>query len=182
MIAVGSTNKAKILAVEEVVRASPLFEKVRIVALSVPSHVSEQPLTLEETIQGAKNRALGAFSACEGCTYSFGMESGLMEAQGTQTGFLCISVCCIFTGTVYLTGLSTGFEVPPQILQFILEKNKDMTQACLELGISANSALGSEEGLIGILTRGRVDRKQFTKESVASAILQLEHAQWYTRA
>lgn len=177
-VTVGSTNEAKILAVKEVLLDSVRFSKVRVIECSVSSDVSDQPISLQETIQGAKNRAKNAFKKCD-CTYSFGIESGLMEAPETSSGYLHVSACCIYNGINYHTGLSTGFEIPPQILELILNKKMDLSQACLHSGISSNNKIGSTEGLIGVLTRGKIDRKEYSKQAVIAAILQLENCEWY---
>lgn len=87
VIAVGSTNEAKVLAVKEVLLDSAHFSTVKVIECSVGSDVSDQPISLQETIQGAKNRARNAFEKCD-CKYSFGIESGLMEAAETFSGYL----------------------------------------------------------------------------------------------
>lgn len=178
IIAVGSTNQAKVLAVKEVLLDSVRFSKAQVIECSVGSDISDQPISLQETIQGAKNRAKNAFEKCD-CKYSFGIESGLMEALGTYSGYLHVSVCCIYDGINYHTGLSTGFEVPPQILELILNKKTELSQACLLSGISNNKKIGSTEGLIGVLTKGKIDRKEYSKQCVIAAVLQLENDGWY---
>lgn len=178
IVAVGSTNEAKILAVKEILQESSLFPQLSIIGLAVGSDVSDQPLSLQETIQGAKNRAKNAFDQ-RACKYSVGIESGLMVSLGTSTGYLHVSACCIYDGKNTYTGLSTGFELPPQILELILKQKMDLTQACLHSGISANAKLGSTEGLIGILTQGKIDRKEYSKQCVHAAVIQLENGDWY---
>ncbi len=179
ILAIGSTNPVKIEAVKEVIQGYPSLAKAEILSYSVPSGISEQPLSLEETILGAKTRAKNAFEACKSSNYSFGIESGLFAAPGTQTGFLNGSICCIYDGAVYFIGLSCGFEVPPSILQHILHGKMDMSQACCQSGITASATIGEEEGLIGILTNGRMDRKEYTKPCIITALIQLEHSRWY---
>jgi inosine/xanthosine triphosphatase len=182
LIAVGTANIVKIQAVEEIIKDYPQLAKAKVHSFSVPSEISEQPLSLEETITGAKNRAKNAFAACSSCKYSFGIESGLFEANGTQTGFLEACICCIYDGVNYSIGMSCGFEIPKPILNYVLDKNMDLGQACYESGITANSKLGSAEGLIGILSKGRVDRKEYTKQCIIAALLQVENEEWYTQA
>lgn len=179
IIAIGSTNKAKVEAVKEAIQNYQNLAKKRIFSFSTASDVSPQPLSLEETIRGSKNRAIKAFAVCESCAYSFGIESGLMEAPGTQTGFLNVCACTIFDGVESYLGLSCGFEVPPKILQFVLEQKMDLTQACLQAGITKNSEIGSTEGLVGILTNGQIDRKEYTKQSIIPALAQLANAHWF---
>lgn len=179
VIAIGTTNEAKVLAVKEVVQGSDRFSNVKMMEFSVGSDVSEQPISLEETIRGAKNRARNAFNKCDECDLGFGIESGLMEASETASGYVHVSVCAIYDGQNYYTGLSTGFELPPKILELILTKKMDLSRACLHSGISNNKRIGSTEGLIGILTKGKVCRKEYSKQCVATAILQLENADLY---
>lgn len=179
IIAIGTTNPVKIQAVEETIQDYPILAHSKIHSFSVSSDVSDQPLSIEETIQGAKNRARKAFEVCPSCRYSFGIESGLFEANGTQTGFLESTICCIYDGINYHIGLSCGFEVPPQILQLVLEEKRDLGQACYESGITTNAKLGAAEGLVGILSKGRLTRKFYTIQSVITALIQIENHSWY---
>jgi len=154
---------------------------VKIHSFSVPSEVGDQPLSLGETILGAKNRARNAY-ACGPCRYSFGVESGLMEAMGSQTGFLEATICCIYDGKNYHIGISSGFEVPPQILDLVLNQKLDLGQACYQSGFTTNAKLGAAEGIVGMLTKGRVDRKLYTKQAITMALVQLENSKWYSTA
>lgn len=181
IIAVGSTNQVKVLAVEEVVKTYPYLDQSKIIPFSVPSEVREQPLTLEETILGAKNRAKNAFTKCDSCSFGVGIESGLCQAIGTRSGFLHVCACCIYDGAHNCTGLSTGFEVPPLILDLMISQKMDLSQASFLCGITDNLNIGAAEGLIGILTKGRMNRKEYTKQSVITAFIQLENHQWYTQ-
>lgn len=182
IIAVGTTNKIKIKAITELLHDYPQLAHAEVKSFSVSSEIAEQPLSLEEIIRGAKNRAKNAFEACDSCSYSFGIESGLFEAIGTQTGFLEACICCIYDGVNHLIGLSCGFEVPPHILELVVEKNRDLAQACFDAGVTTNEKLGSAEGLVGILSKGRIDRKEYTKQCIATALFQLENADWYQKS
>ena len=181
VIAVGSTNRIKVEAVEEVIKSYPDLASAHIKSFSVPSGVSDQPLSLDEIIRGAQNRAKNAFIQCASCSYSFGLESGLFPASGTSTGFLEASICCIYDGTIYHTGLSCGFEVPHAILDLVINQKMDLAQACYHAGITTNTKLGSSEGLIGLLSKGRINRKEYTKQSIITALFQLENQAWYNK-
>ena len=141
----------------------------------------EQPLSLEEIIQGAKNRAYNAFQASQPCSYSIGLESGLFKAPGTMTGFLEASICSIFDGTNHHIGMSCGFEIPPAILELVLTKKLNFSEACHHAKITEHAHLGSKEGLIGLLTKGKIDRKKYTKQSIITALIQLENASWHAK-
>jgi inosine/xanthosine triphosphatase len=179
IIAVGSTNTVKVQAVEEIIKEYPVLEAAKIVSTSTVSGVSEQPLSLEETILGAKNRAKNAFDLSQPCQYGIGIEGGLCASPGTRTGFMMINICSIFDGTNHHIGFTSGYEVPPQILEHILNQKMDLSQACFHSGITSKAKVGASEGLIGILTLGRIDRKQYMKECIRMAFVQVENSSWY---
>jgi inosine/xanthosine triphosphatase len=178
-LAIGSTNQNKIGALEEVIQEYPDFAGSTVIACQVSSGVSDQPLSLEETIRGAKNRAKNAFMVSGACKYAFGVESGLFEAPGTQSGYLEACICAIYNGVDYSIGLSCGFEVPRQALRLVLQQKMDLNQACHNSGISSDPKLGSSEGLVGMLTKGRINRKKYTKLSIMTALIQLENSHLY---
>ncbi len=183
IISIGSTNQAKVQAVKEVIRDYPLLFNAEIITASVPSEIADQPLSLAETIQGAKNRAKNAFAAAsKKCTYGIGIESGLCETSGAQTNFMHASICAIYDGKTYYLGLSSGFEVPPIILKLVLDKKMTLSQACNETKVCANPNIGSDEGFIGILTKGRVTRKDEAKQCLKMALIQIENHSLYSRS
>jgi len=55
-------------------------------------------------------------------------------------------------------------------------KGMNMSDACLGAGLTTNPKLGASEGLIGILTHGRMDRLAYTTQAVTTALIHLENA------
>ncbi|MDO8493241.1 MAG: inosine/xanthosine triphosphatase [bacterium] len=170
-IIVGSKNKVKVGALEEIVKDYPHLKDAEIFSVEAASGVADQPKSLEETVQGAMNRAKGAFNDCD---YSFGLESGLMAVPNTKTGFMDVCVCAIFDGKEHHIGLSSAWEVPKQVAHHMLNEGLDMTQAAIKAGYTKNPKVGQAEGLIGIVTKGRLTRKDYTKESIRTALIHLE--------
>ncbi|MCA9920732.1 MAG: DUF84 family protein, partial [Anaerolineales bacterium] len=73
-VAVGSTNPVKVTAVRRTVnRAWPDAE---VTAVSVPTGVSEMPMTDAETIAGARNRAIAARDRLS-ADFGIGLEGGV---------------------------------------------------------------------------------------------------------
>lgn len=180
-VIVGSQNRVKVEAVQQTLKDYSLFKEAVVSSIEVSSDVSDQPMSLEEIIKGAKTRAFKAFTAISDANYSLGIESGLFEALGTETGYLEACITAIYDGKKYHIGLSCGFEVPPKILETVLEAKKDLSGACHHVGITSNPKLGASEGLIGILTGGRINRKEYTSQSIIMALAQLEHPKWYPK-
>ena len=77
------------------------------------SKVSLNPMSLNETIIGSKNRAKEAYDYAllqEGkCDYSFGLESGFYPVVEVKTGFMMNSICSIYNGKDYYIGFSPSF-------------------------------------------------------------------------
>jgi len=170
-IKVGSTNEIKVRAVQEILQDYSHLKDAIISAVDVSSGIADQPKSLEETIRGAKNRAMGAF---QDCTYSFGIESGLMAVPDTKSGFMNVCVCTIFDGNEYCLGLSSAWEPQKQVTRHMLAEGLDMNQATFKAGLTNNPNVGSVEGLIGIMTKGRLTRKEYTKEAIRTALIHLE--------
>ncbi len=168
---VGSTNEVKVKAVIETIKDYNLFINSEVNSVNVKSEVSEQPISLDETIKGAMNRAKNAFQNCD---YSLGIESGLMKVPNTKTGYMDVCVCAIFDGKNFHIGLSSAFEYPTNVVKFIFEEGMDATQAFNKIGLTKNPKIGSSEGAIGILTKGRLIRKEFTKQAIVNALIHLE--------
>ena len=172
IIHVGTKNKAKIDAVKEMMLDYPLLKPAKVIGLEVDSGVSPQPITLEETIRGAMNRARASWP---GSTYSFGLESGLMEVPYTKTGYMDLCAAAIYDGVEFHLGLSSVFEYPKEITRLVFEEGLDVTEAANKSGLTENPRIGAAEGVIGILTKGRLPRKDYTKQAIQTALIHLEN-------
>ena len=60
-----------------------------------------------------------------------------------------------------------------------IENGQDLSQACNNCGITTNKQLGEAEGLIGILTNGRVTRLDYTMQGLKCCFIPLENKQWF---
>ena len=127
-IGVGSTNPVKVNAVKDIIPGYSILSGGEVVSVNTPSQVSEQPKSIAETVQGAKNRALAAFG---GHDLGFGLESGLIEVPGTKTGMMDCGVCAIYDGEDYSIGISSAFECPPKVMELVHKEGLDLNQAFL---------------------------------------------------
>lgn len=176
IINVGSKNQTKVDAVKECIAGYPIFDGATIVSSPVSSGVSEQPKSLGETISGAKKRAKNAFS---GCDYSVGLESGLMKVPYTKTGYMDVVACAIYDGNEFHIGLSSAFEYPLEMTRLVLEEGLEIDQAAYRTKLTDNPDVGSAEGAIGILTKGRLARKEYTKQAIITALIHIENPELY---
>lgn len=174
-IIVGSKNDVKVGAVRELAPEYPFMASAGVTGFDAPSGVSAQPKTLEETVQGAINRARGAWES-GACDASVGIESGLMHVPFTKTGHMDVCACAIYDGKEFHLGLSSAWEAPADAARLMLEEGLDMNDAFVKAGYTDNPKIGSAEGAIGLLTKGRVDRKEYTKQAIRMACIHLERS------
>ncbi|CAE8658689.1 unnamed protein product [Polarella glacialis] len=190
IIAVGTTNACKVAAVDAAVRGyevsgANFLDFAAIETHQVSSEVSAQPMTLDETYRGAMNRARNAYAQARAGNSSavilaLGIESGLNWSTVDGRAY-DVCVCSAFDGTTFNQGMSCSFEIPPLVLRFVLEEGMDLAQASNAAGVSSNPKLGEAEGLIGILSRGRITRLDYTKQAIEMALMFLDSASLYAR-
>jgi len=167
-IIVASLNLNKINAVKEV------FPSYEVDGVACTSGVSEQPLSLDEIIRGAINRAKGAF---RDCTYSVGIEDGISYVPETKSGYMNFCCCAVYDGRRIYLGLGPAFEYPHECTKMVIEKEVTISEAFLP--VSGRPDIGYEMGIIGWLTRGRINRKDYTKQAVEMAKIQIDNVDMY---
>ncbi len=181
-INIGSLNPNKIEGVRETLLKYEQFNKnyLRICALPADSEINNQPKTLEETITGAKNRAKNSFFECE---LSFGIESGIIPAKGTRTGYLGVCVCAIYTGKEdeFYIGQSCGFEYPTEVIKRVIEKGMEIDDAFKDAKFTDNPRIGYSNGVIGFLTDNKKTRKDLVKEAADMALIGFLHKEFYKK-
>ena len=175
-INIGSKNQIKVDAVKEVIKDYDFLSKAEIFPLEVSSEVYKQPRSLRETIEGAMKRARNAFKDCD---YSFGIESGLMNVPNTKTGYMDTTVCVIYDGKEFHIGLSSSFEYPTEVTKLVFSDGLDIDEAMHKLNLTENKRIGRSEGVIGFLTKGRLTRKDYTKQAITTALIHLENPELF---
>ncbi|RFB66027.1 DUF84 family protein [Bacillus sp. dmp5] len=147
-VVVGSKNKTKVGAVEKV------WKDAEITSLSVPSGVSAQPFSDEETMQGAINRAKRALEDGE-APIGIGLEGGVMK---TEHGLFMCNWGALATsdGKVFVAG-GARITLPDDFLA-PLEDGKELSEVMEEF--VQRKGIRSHEGAIGIFTDDYVDRTE----------------------
>ena len=172
-IVVGSKNTVKIEAVREALALYDVFTDAEVVGINAASGVSEQPKSLEETIRGAKNRAEASYASSPNVAYGFGIESGLMDVPYTKTGAMDFTCCAIYDGDEFHLGLSPAIEAPREIMEYV-KQGMTFNDAFFKAGLTDNPSVGNAEGMLGILTGGRVTRKDYTKQAIIMVMHHIE--------
>jgi non-canonical (house-cleaning) NTP pyrophosphatase len=193
IIRIGTNNKVKVEAVRETILDYPDLANADVEGIHIPSGVSEQPWGMEETVQGALNRAVGAYDTPE-TDLGIGIESGTMNTPLGWLNFTAAVICESSTASqiephrrinelwerapangVHF-GHSTGFPLPPRITQYIIENKVDLDEAVYRCGFSDVPNIGKVQGgFLGLLTRGRISRKLYSQQALQMALISYEN-------
>jgi len=175
-IGVGSKNKTKVNAVAELLKDYPMFKNVEVFGVNIKIEEFGHPKNIKETVAGAIDRAKQAYVNND---YGFGIEGGLMEVPYTKSGYMEVAACAIFDGKKIHIGLSPGCEWPKEVIDGILNKGMDGSQAMKSAGLTEHEKLGKHGGMIDILTKGRMNRTDFNRSAVAMALIHLENPEHF---
>jgi inosine/xanthosine triphosphatase len=162
-VAVGSTNPVKVDAVREVLRY--IAPEAIVAGIEVASGVPDQPWGDEETIRGARARALAAREALS-AELGVGIEGGVVR---NADGSLRTCAWAVVVGPRGREGIggSLAMGLPEPVAALI--------RAGMELGAAIDAVTGSRDvkrgvGAVGILTDGLVDRQEAYEVIVAYAL------------
>ncbi|QQZ10576.1 DUF84 family protein [Heyndrickxia vini] len=166
-IAVGSTNPAKINAVEAGFKLTEI--DVSVIPLKVPSDVSEQPFSDEETIKGAIHRAENCLKAID-AQIGIGLEGGVTE---TPFGLsICNWGALIERGQPPIIGGGARFILPEEIA--VRLRNGEELGPVME-DFSQRENVRKKEGAIGIFTNGKITRDEMFLHVMKILIGQYEY-------
>jgi len=165
-IIVASKNPVKINATLTSFQQMFPDETFDATGVSVPSGVSDQPMTSAETIQGAMNRATNAREAQPDADYWVGIEGGIDD---TDVGMQCFAWVIVLGRDGRIgRGQTAVFYVPIEVA--------DLVRDGIELGHADDQVFGrsnskQKNGAIGLLTDDAVDRTSYYVQAVIMALV-----------
>lgn len=159
--ALGTTNAAKKAAVQMATNADP-------VCLSVPSGVSGQPMSEEETITGAINRAKNVLTEIPDAQIGLGLEGGLMYDDRYTHQWYLISVCAAWNGSELHVGKGLSFPIPKQAAERIQKEHIELSTIINEWSGLPNS--NHQGGAYALLTDDRIRRADVFRDAVIAAL------------
>lgn len=163
-VTVGTKNPVKVKATRNVLLK--IYPFVEVTGVNVDSGVRDQPIGLNETVQGAVTRARNAYN--NDVELSVGIESGLLQTPNSITGYLDLQWCCIYDGEKETLGVSAGFEYPPTVVEEVL-KGKEVGHVMDQ--VTGVDKLGQKTGAVNYLSQGLLDRTENTEQCVLMAMI-----------
>jgi len=170
-IAVGSTNPVKVEAVR--VMVARIWPDVEVIPVSVPSGVSEMPMSDAEAIRGARNRALAAKAAL-GADLGVGLEGGVQLGDGRL--LLCGWVAVVDGNGREGIGGAGRLPLPPIIADRVLA-GEELGPVMDDLVADHNTK--QKGGAVGTLTAGLVPRADAFALGVAYALAPFVAPEFY---
>lgn len=161
-IIIGSTNPTKIKAVQEVFPLHSVSSK------HVPSNVSPQPYSDEETRKGAINRALQCSKSNSEDTIGIGLEGGVMYMDNQL--YLCNWGALVTQDSTVYTSSGARIILP--------EEFSEPLKNGMELGdivdrYAKKEGVRKKEGAIGIFTDELISRQE-----MFAHVVKLLRGQW----
>lgn len=141
---------------------------VRVEGKKLDSGVDEQPLSMEETYEGAKNRHDALRALDVDAAYLATVESGLHRVHKDLGMYGCVAVIIERVGEAPSAGFSIDIEYPQEVLDVVPSLYADV-------GVWAQEARGAKEkDPYEALTGGQITRQDTIEVAAYNAALQLE--------
>ena len=173
IICVASTNPVKLQATLDGFQRMFPRESFDIRAVKMPPLVNDQPMTDEETLDGADTRASHAREMMPEADYWVGIEGGVMDRGSHLSGFAWVVV------------LSEGRRGIGRSGEFFLPENiAELVRQGVELGeaddrVFSRNNSKQTNGAIGLLTGDAVDRLNLYIPAVIFALIPFKNPDLY---
>lgn len=172
-VAVGSKNPVKIQAVKLAFEKVFPNQKWEFEGTDVSSGVRAQPMSDEESITGARNRASNALLEFK-ADYGVGLEGGLQEIAGEW--YDCGWAVVINKKGDEGIGSSIRMHTPEKIMKYIHD-GKELGEVTDILFDKINSK--QQQGHFGLMTNNAITREAGYRDGVISALVRFLHPDIY---
>lgn len=171
-IVVASKNPVKLDAVKEGLSVF-LNQPIELLAVSVDSGVSDQPMSDMETLKGAETRVQNAQIQFPDFDYYVGIEGGVEESN---SGLIAFAWVVISHGEKIGRARTAGFFLPPEVARLV--------HLGMELGdaddiVFSKQNSKQQNGAVGLLTNDLITRKSLYMPAVQMAFIPFLNPELY---
>jgi inosine/xanthosine triphosphatase len=171
-VVVGSQNPVKIDAARQAF--IPYFDSVEVVGVRTQSGVNPVPTSEGETLQGAFTRVRAAAASIPDAQFAVGIEAGIVAFDKYK---LALGFAVVKEAERLGVGCSVGFQLPPGLVSQ-LDPTSDAFKQLIDEQLGGEN-LFQGEGVIGVLTKGRLTRTTILRDAVVCALAQFISPQFY---
>lgn len=174
IVAVGSHNPVKLQAVKTAFKKVFPEKQWEIIAVTVSSRVSNQPMSDKESILGARNRATQALKETQ-ADFGVGLEGGLQEIEGKW--FDCGWIVVLSKDGKEGIGSTIRLETPEKVINLI-RKGKELGEVNdLLFGITNSK---HKAGHFGLMTNNAITRIAGYRDGIISALSYFLHPEIFS--
>ncbi|MEN8249022.1 MAG: inosine/xanthosine triphosphatase [Bacteroidota bacterium] len=172
-VIVGSTNPVKINSTKAAFEAAFPDEEFEVEGVSVVSDVRDQPLSNDETLLGAKNRAFNAQAGYQ-ADFWVGIEGGIEDHEDELEAFAWMVVLG-----------ANGTKGKARTSSFVLPHEVSiLVRAGLELGQADDQVFNQthskqKTGAVGLLTNNIIVRSEYYKQAIILALVPFLKPEFY---
>lgn len=174
-VIVTSKNPVKLEATKQAFKQVFGDEEIQFEVVSVPSGVSDQPMSEAETIEGARNRASNAKKQTPDADYWVGIEGGVQTLNNEMLTYAWIYV---LGKELEGKARSASFYLPQQI-KALVESGKELGDADDIVFGKSNSK--QQNGAVGILTHDIITRTALYIPAIVLALIPFKNEELYKR-
>ncbi len=172
IFAVGSTNPVKVGSVASAVTL--FWPEAQAIGVSTDSGVRAQPLSDEEMVTGALNRARQSLEVVATAGYGVGIEGGVLDGAD---GMWAYAWAVIIDREGRVGRGQTGRFLLPEPIAAMIRDGLELGEADDRFFGRANSK--QQEGAVGILSDGRITRLQLYQPAVTFALFPFLRQEFY---
>jgi inosine/xanthosine triphosphatase len=187
IIAVGSTRKPKLAAVREAVDGvSDLLAaetSIEIVGVEVESGVNHTPLSCEESMRGARQRAEWlqqvAKREAKPWNYFVGLEGGIAVIGDGERRVFLESWAYVSDGTRGHFGRSAAVELPEALAEEVFVRGKELSIAIDQF--AGEAGIRDAQGAWGVLSGNKITRQEAFRVALIAAFAPFFNQPMYRR-
>lgn len=168
-VAVGSTNPVKIGAARLAFETLWPEQEWEVTGVPAASGISNQPMSDEESIVGARNRAREALAAVD-AMYGVGLEGGLQQVgkYWFDSGWVVV------VDRSGREGVASTIKLPaPASVMALIREGIELGEVCDLLFQKENSKHG--DGYFGLMTHNAITRERGYADGVIAALARFLH-------
>ena len=187
IIAVGSTRKPKLAAVREAVDGmSDLLAaetSIEIVGVEVESGVNHTPLSCEESMRGARQRAEWlqqvAKREAKPWNYFVGLEGGIAVIGDGERRVFLESWAYVSDGTRGHFGRSAAVELPEALAEAVFVRGTELSIAIDQF--AGEAGIRDAQGAWGVLSGNKITRQEAFRVALIAAFAPFFNRPMYRR-
>ncbi len=178
-VGIGSTNKAKVLAVKSAFQKlakafdRPAFLSADFLIVTTSTSIPDMPLSTEQMVEGAIERAHFTFTHFKDLDFAIGLEGGtfplITPSLNENPQYFLQNYVYIFDGQQGFLGSSPALNLPKVVVDALYRDHRELAEVMDEL--TGKTDVRSNEGAFGVFTHDLLKRSASFEIAVINAMV-----------